>query len=69
MFRSLNTTTNLKFVNTSMHGVSNNIMIKAFELFGFSPFTPVKEQALPDPEFPTVTFPNPEEKGALVGPP
>ena len=48
-----------------MHGVSNAFMVKAFDLFGFEPFTPVKEQQLPDPEFPTVKFPNPEEKGTL----
>ncbi|THG97101.1 hypothetical protein EW026_g4828 [Hermanssonia centrifuga] len=54
-----------KFVNTSLHGVSHAVLAKTFALFGFPPFTPVKEQQLPDPDFPTVTFPNPEEKGAL----
>lgn len=54
----------MKFVNTSMHGVSHFAMCKAFELFGFSPFVPVLEQQEPDPEFPTIKFPNPEEKGA-----
>ena len=49
-----------------MHGVSNVFMERAFETFGFPPFTAVKEQQLPDPEFSTVKFPNPEEKGALV---
>lgn len=46
-----------------MHGVSHAFMVKAFELFGFADFTPVQEQQIPDPEFPTVKFPNPEEKG------
>ncbi|KAI0085419.1 hypothetical protein BDY19DRAFT_996767 [Irpex rosettiformis] len=55
----------LKFVNTSMHGVSNAFMERAFKTFGFAPFIAVKEQQRPDPEFPTVKFPNPEEKGAL----
>ncbi|KDQ60575.1 hypothetical protein JAAARDRAFT_124136 [Jaapia argillacea MUCL 33604] len=64
-FRSLNTTVDVKFVNTSMHGVSHNVVEKAFEAFGFPPFVPVKEQQQPDPEFPTVKFPNPEEHGAL----
>lgn len=48
-----------------MHGVSDPFVTKAFELFGFpdSICIPVKEQRLPDPDFPTVIFPNPEEKG------
>ena len=63
LYRSLNTQTTLKFVNTSMHGVSDSAMIKAFELFGFPQYIPVVAQQQPDPEFPTVKFPNPEEKG------
>ncbi|KAI0340695.1 hypothetical protein BDW22DRAFT_1360127 [Trametopsis cervina] len=55
----------LEFINTSMHGVSDVFMQKAFSVYGFPPYTPVKEQQSPDPEFPTVKFPNPEEKGAL----
>ncbi|KAJ3842905.1 hypothetical protein F5878DRAFT_606469 [Lentinula raphanica] len=54
----------LLFVNTSMHGVSHPIVTKALKTFGIS-VIPVEEQMLPDPEFPTVPFPNPEEKGAL----
>lgn len=46
-----------------MHGVSHPFVEKAFESFGFPPFIPVKQQQMPDPEFPTVKFPNPEEKG------
>jgi phosphomannomutase len=46
-----------------MHGVSHPWVTKAFETFGFAPFIPVREQQDPDPEFPTVKFPNPEEKG------
>ncbi|TDL25051.1 phosphoglucomutase 1 [Rickenella mellea] len=55
----------VKFVNTSMHGVSHAFAVKAFEAFGLEPFFSVKTQEKPDPEFPTVGFPNPEEKGAL----
>lgn len=53
------------FVNTSMHGVSEPFVSRAFKLFGLVPPTHVPEQQFPDPDFPTVTFPNPEEKGAL----
>ncbi|EKM82875.1 hypothetical protein AGABI1DRAFT_68903 [Agaricus bisporus var. burnettii JB137-S8] len=59
------TSTAFKFVNTSMHGVSDSYVKRAFEGFGFAPFIPVKEQQQPNPDFPTVRFPNPEEKGAL----
>ena len=57
----------VKFVNTSMHGVSHPFVTRAFEILNFPSFTPVAEQKDPDPEFPTVRYPNPEEKGALVG--
>ncbi|OBZ75867.1 putative phosphoribomutase [Grifola frondosa] len=63
--RSLNQQTSLKFVNTSMHGVSNAPMTRAFDIFGLPPYIAVAAQQQPDPEFPTVKFPNPEEKGAL----
>ena len=61
----LNSLTNVRFVNTSMHGVSHPFVAKAFEIFGLPSFIPVREQQVPDPEFPTVKFPNPEEKGVL----
>ncbi|KAI6167200.1 hypothetical protein EDD17DRAFT_1543402 [Pisolithus thermaeus] len=54
-----------KFVNTSMHGVSDPFISEAFRRTGFTPCIPVEKQRLPDPDFPTVMFPNPEEKGAL----
>ncbi|KAI0075472.1 hypothetical protein K474DRAFT_1624431 [Panus rudis PR-1116 ss-1] len=63
--RQLNGRSTIQFVNTSMHGVSHVYVTKAFEVFGFPLFTPVAEQKEPDPEFPTVRFPNPEEHGAL----
>ncbi|KAL5490151.1 hypothetical protein ACEPAI_4984 [Sanghuangporus weigelae] len=55
----------VKFVNTSMHGVGHVYAARAFETFGLPAFRPVKDQQEPDPEFPTVVFPNPEEKGTL----
>jgi phosphomannomutase len=61
----MNNSTPLTFMNTSMHGVSDPFVTRAFELFGFSTSSlkRVEEQRFPDPEFPTVPFPNPEEKG------
>jgi phosphomannomutase len=59
----INQRSSIKFVNTSMHGVSDSFAMQAFALFGFRPYVPVPEQQFPDPEFPTVRFPNPEEKG------
>jgi phosphomannomutase len=64
-YNALNGSTDIKFVNTSMHGVGHVFVDRSFERFGFRPFIPVKEQQHPDPEFPSVRFPNPEEAGAL----
>lgn len=48
-----------------MHGVGHEFVVQAFEAFNFPPFDYVQAQRYPDPEFPTVPFPNPEEKGDL----
>ncbi|GAA3235564.1 phospho-sugar mutase [Actinocorallia longicatena] len=50
---------------TPMHGVGGALLIRAFMENGFAPPLTVPEQSLPDPEFPTVAFPNPEEPGAM----
>jgi len=65
--RSINSMSSVRFVNTSMHGVSHPFITKGFKAFGFPAdiVFPVVEQRDPDPDFPTVVFPNPEEKGAL----
>jgi phosphomannomutase len=55
----------LRIVHTAMHGVGSEIASRAFVAAGFAPLLPVAAQADPDPEFPTVSFPNPEEPGAL----
>jgi phosphoglucomutase/phosphopentomutase len=56
----------LPIVYTAMHGVGHAFTSRSFEAFGLPAYVPTKEQLLPDPEFPTVAFPNPEEgKGAL----
>ena len=57
--------TNVKTVYTAMHGVGWETLAKVFTACGFSEPIAVSEQRDPDPAFPTVNFPNPEEKGAL----
>lgn len=52
-------------VVTPMHGVGGAILERALEQSGFSAVHRVADQWAPDGTFPTVTFPNPEEPGAL----
>eukprot|EP00127_Corallochytrium_limacisporum_P005264 Clim_evm81s201 gene=Clim_evmTU81s201 len=51
----------LKICYTAMHGVGTPFARQATEAFNLKPLVEVPEQADPDAEFPTVTFPNPEE--------
>ena len=55
----------LKIVYTAMHGVGTETVEKVFAKAGFPNLVLVSEQAQPDPDFPTVAFPNPEEPGAI----
>jgi phosphomannomutase len=55
----------LRVVYTPMHGVAGDLMLRAIGQAGFAPPHVVAAQAEPDPDFPTVAFPNPEEPGAL----
>jgi phosphomannomutase len=52
-------------VYTAMHGVGWKTLQSVFSASGFNEPNAVLEQRDPDPAFPTVAFPNPEEKGAL----
>ena len=55
----------LKIVYTAMHGVGTETLAHVFKQAGFPDLILVSEQADPDPDFPTVAFPNPEEPGAI----
>lgn len=52
-------------VYTACHGVGHEYIDRMFAAFGLPATVPCEEQCKPDPAFPTLPFPNPEEKGAL----
>ncbi len=52
-------------VHTALHGVGSETVRRAFLAAGYPEPIPVASQAEPDPMFPTVSFPNPEEPGAM----
>lgn len=55
----------LSTVYTPLHGVGGDTVVRVLEAAGFSAPAVVEQQRTPDPEFPTVDFPNPEEAGAM----
>jgi len=55
----------LRIVYTAMHGVGTETLQRVFQKAGFVSPILVDAQAAPDPDFPTVAFPNPEEPGAI----
>ncbi|MFN8416124.1 MAG: phospho-sugar mutase [Cytophagaceae bacterium] len=56
---------NMKIVFTPIHGTGIVLVPEVLKQFGFESVTVVQEQATPDGNFPTVVYPNPEEKEAL----
>lgn len=59
------TSSNLKVIYTPIHGVGGDSLKELFRRAGHTGLEAVPEQDEPDGTFPTVTFPNPEEEGAL----
>ena len=55
----------LRVVLTAMHGVGAPLATRVLRAAGVTDLMPVAAQCVPDPDFPTVAFPNPEEPGAL----
>jgi phosphoglucomutase len=56
----------LKIVFSPIHGTGITLVPKALDLLGFQAVTVVEEQAIPNGNFPTVVYPNPEEKEAMT---
>lgn len=57
---------NLKIVYTPLHGTGNLPVRRVLRELGFTNVYVVKEQELPDGNFPTVSYPNPEDKNAFA---
>lgn len=57
-------TDSLKIVYTPLHGTGNKPVLDLLKTAGFQRVYPVNQQTSPDPEFTTVTYPNPEEPAA-----
>jgi phosphomannomutase len=60
-----NAPTDVSVVHTALHGVGDDTVRRVFAAAGFPEPRTVATQAVPDPDFPTVSFPNPEETGAI----
>lgn len=55
----------LNIIYTSLHGTGITLVPRALRMWGFSKFSFVDPQIIPDGDFPTAHYPNPEEKEAL----
>lgn len=65
-YPEINKVSDIRIVYSAMHGVGYKYIVEAFKTGNLNDFVVVEEQRDPDPEFPTVPFPNPEEgKSAL----
>lgn len=64
LLRVTNERSALKIAYTAMHGVGGRALTQSLQAAGFAQIFPVAAQHYPDPLFPTVSFPNPEEPGA-----
>ena len=66
LLRVNNERANIKVAVTAMHGVGGRAMMQTLQSAGFAQIFPVMRQQYPDPTFPTVEFPNPEEPEAVA---
>jgi len=65
-YQDTNGSSSIRFVYTPVHGVGLDFAIEAFRVFNLKPFYAVAKQQFPDPEFPTVEYPNPEEGAGVL---
>jgi phosphoglucomutase len=61
----INQQKDLKIVYTPIHGTGITLVPEVLKQFGFENLTLVEEQIIPDGNFPTVVYPNPEESEAM----
>ncbi|XP_026882237.2 phosphoglucomutase-2 [Electrophorus electricus] len=66
LHREVNKHSEVKVVHTSVHGVGHVFVQAAFKAFDLRPPCAVEEQKDPDPDFPTVEYPNPEEGAGVL---
>ncbi|XP_049328412.1 phosphoglucomutase-2 [Astyanax mexicanus] len=66
LHREINKQSEVKIVHTSVHGVGHVFVQAAFKAFDLRAPYAVEEQKDPDPDFPTVEYPNPEEGAGVL---